>query len=121
MRNILVVDDEYSLADVLAASLSDVGFRVHTAANGVQGLQLAAEHHPDLILLDYMMPLLDGPGVMRALREDPHLSSIPVVLISSLPESTVRQRCDGYAAFLRKPFAFEALVAVIEGVLNGQS
>lgn len=118
MRTILVVDDEYSLADVLAASLSDVGFRVHTAANGVQGLQLAAEHHPHLVLLDYMMPLLDGPGFLRAFREDPKLASIPVVLISSLPESTVRSRCEGYAAFLRKPFAFEALVTVIERVLN---
>lgn len=119
MKTILVVDDEYSLADVLAASLSDVGFRVHTAANGVQGLQLAAEHHPDLVLLDYMMPLLDGPGFLRAMREDPQLAGIPVVLISSLPESTVRPRCDGYEAFLRKPFAFEALVAMIEHVLNG--
>ena len=119
MRTIVVVDDEYSLADVLAASLSDVGFRVHTAANGVQGLQLVHEHHPDLVLLDYMMPLLDGPGVLRGLREDPRVASTPVILISSLPESSVRTRCDGYAAFLRKPFAFEALIATIERVLGG--
>jgi CheY-like chemotaxis protein len=117
MRTIVVVDDEFSFADVLAASLSDLGFRVHTAANGVQGLQLVAEHHPDLVLLDYMMPLLDGPGMLRALRADPRLASIPVLMISSLPEATVRTRCEGFAAFLRKPFAFETLVTAVERVL----
>jgi CheY-like chemotaxis protein len=83
----------------------------------VQGLQLVAEHHPDLIVLDYMMPMLDGPGMLRALRDDPRTAAIPVVMISSLPEATVRTRADGYTAFLRKPFAFEALIGAIERVL----
>jgi CheY-like chemotaxis protein len=114
MKTIVVVDDEFGLVDVLAAGLSDVGYRVLTAANGVQGLETMAEHTPDLVLLDYMMPLLDGPGVLGAMRADPKLSTVPVVLMSSMPESVVRARCQGYVAFLRKPFDFDALMGAID-------
>jgi len=114
MKTIVVVDDEFGLTDVLAATLSDVGFRVHTAANGVQGLELMSEHPPDLVILDFMMPLLDGPGVLGAMRADPRLASVPVIVISAVPESVVRARCSGYVAFLRKPFEFDAVLAAIQ-------
>jgi DNA-binding response OmpR family regulator len=119
MKTIVVVDDEFSLADVLAATLSDVGFRVFTAANGAQGLELIAEHRPALVLLDYMMPLLDGPGVLRAMGADDRLATISVVLMSSLPETSVRAKCSGFAAFLRKPFTIDSLLATVERVIGG--
>jgi CheY-like chemotaxis protein len=114
MKTIVVVDDEFGLADVLAATLSEVGYHVHTAANGVQGLEVMAEHPPDLVILDFMMPLLDGPGVLRAMRVDPRLASVPVVMISAMPESAVRARCSGYVAFLRKPFEFDAVLGAVQ-------
>jgi DNA-binding response OmpR family regulator len=117
MRTIVILEDEFSLAEVLAATLSDLGFRAYTAANGAQGLKLMAEYNPDLVLLDFMMPILDGPGVLRAMHADGSLSTIPVVMMSSLPELTVRLHCSGYSAFLRKPFAFDHLVATIERAL----
>ena len=119
MKTIVVIDDEFSLAEVLSATLSDVGYRVYTAPNGRLGLDLMAEHHPDLVLLDYMMPLLDGPGVLRAMRADARFTGVPVVVMSSLPESRVRAKCSGYVAFLRKPFAIEALLSVVEKALVG--
>jgi CheY-like chemotaxis protein len=118
MKTIVIVDDEFGLADVLAASLSDLGYRVYAAANGTQGLQVLAENGADLVLLDYMMPLLDGPGMLRAMQADPTLAGIPVIAMSSLQESAVAARCTGYVAFLRKPFGFEALLAAVEGVLG---
>jgi DNA-binding response OmpR family regulator len=117
MKTIVIVDDEFGLADVLNATLSDAGYRVFVAANGVLGLETMAENQPDLVFLDYMMPLLDGPGVLRAMHGDERLASVPVVLMSAMPESVVRVRCTGYAAFLRKPFGFEALLSVVGKIL----
>jgi DNA-binding response OmpR family regulator len=118
MKTIVIMDDEFSLADVLAATLSDGGFRVHVAANGLHGLDLLREHHPDLVILDYMMPLLDGGGVIRAMNKDEHLAAIPVLVMSSLPEATVRARSPDFVSFIRKPFTFDALLAKIEAILH---
>jgi DNA-binding response OmpR family regulator len=114
MKTIVIVDDEFGLADVLTATLSDIGFRVFSAANGTQGLEVMAEHPPDLVLLDYMMPLLDGVGVLKAMRANPKLADVPVIMMSAMPETVVRARCQGYVAFLRKPFDFNALLRTVE-------
>jgi CheY-like chemotaxis protein len=108
MKTIVVVDDEYGLADVLASTFFDIGYTVHTAANGVQGLEVMAEHPPDLVILDFTMPLLDGAGVLTAMRGDPALSAVPVV----------GMRCSGYVAFLRKPFDFDAILGAVRGSLG---
>jgi DNA-binding response OmpR family regulator len=119
MKTIVIVDDEFGLADVLTATLSDVGFRVLSAANGNQGLEVMAEDPPDLVILDYMMPLLDGAGVLKAMRADPKLAPVPVIMMSAVPESVVRAQCQGYALFLRKPFDFETLLSAVERVVGG--
>ena len=121
MKTIVVVDDEFGLAEVLAATLSEVGFRVHTATNGVQGLDVMAEHPPDLVILDFMMPFLDGPGVLRAMRLNPRLASVPVVMISAMPESAVRARSSTYVAFLRKPFGFDALLGAVQRAIGAEA
>jgi CheY-like chemotaxis protein len=118
MKTIVIVDDEFGLADVLEATLSDVGYRVFTASNGAQGLEVMAEHPPDLAIVDYMMPLLDGPGLLRAMHADPRLASLPIILVSAMPEAVVRARCPGYSAFLRKPFGFEELLALLARLLG---
>jgi DNA-binding response OmpR family regulator len=118
MRTIVLIDDEFGLNDVLAATLSDAGFRVFTAVNGTQGMDVLAQQTPDLVLLDYMMPLLDGPGVIRAMRADANLAHVPVVLMSAMPEAVVRRRTSDYVAFLRKPFDFETLLDAVNGALG---
>ena len=119
MKTIVIVDDEFGLADVLTATLSDIGFRVLSAANGKQGLSVMAEYPPDLVLLDYMMPLLDGVGVLKAMHADPKIAVVPVIMMSAMPEGVVRARCEGYVAFLRKPFDFEALLSAVERATEG--
>jgi CheY-like chemotaxis protein len=116
---ILVVDDEFSVAEVLESVLADAGYQVITAINGRQGLERLSERLPDLVLLDFMMPIVDGPAMLKAMRQDPEFRDIPAVLMSSLPESTVAEAAKGlYTAFLRKPFRLKAVVNIVDKVLN---
>jgi CheY-like chemotaxis protein len=116
---ILVVDDEFSVAEVLESVLADAGYQVITAINGRQGLERLSERLPDLVLLDFMMPIVDGPAMLKAMRQDPEFRDIPAVLMSSLPESTVAEAAKGlYTAFLRKPFRLKAVVKIVDKVLN---
>jgi CheY-like chemotaxis protein len=118
---ILVVDDEYSIAEVLETALADAGHEVVTAMNGRQGLERIRERRPDLVLLDFMMPVMDGPAVLKALREDPAQRDLPAIVMSSLPESVVAAAAKGaYTAFLRKPFRLAAVVQVVDAALNGR-
>jgi CheY-like chemotaxis protein len=116
---ILVVDDEYSIAEVLEAVLADAGHEVVTAANGRQGLERLRERRPDLVLLDLMMPIMDGSAMLRAMREDPAYRDIPAVVMSSLPETAAADAAEkAYAAFLRKPFKLQAVVDLVNAVLG---
>lgn len=104
MGTVLVVDDEFGIAELFEAILEDEGYRVVTAVNGRQGLEVLARERPDVVFLDYMMPVMDGAAMLRGMAEDPSLHGIPVVVMSSMPEATVAERCSGYATFMRKPF-----------------
>ena len=122
MAVILVVDDEFSVAEVVESILTDAGHEVITASNGRQGLERAEERRPDLVLLDFMMPIMSGPGMLKAMRAHPALRDIPAIIMSSLPEGTVSQSAKGtYAAFLRKPFKVRAVVDIVDAVLHGQA
>lgn len=103
MATILVVDDEFGIAEVLDALLVDAGHQVVRAANGRQGLERLRERAPDLILLDVMMPVLDGPGMLQQMRAIPAYARIPVIMMSSLPETAI-QLGAAYQGFLHKPF-----------------
>jgi CheY-like chemotaxis protein len=118
-KTILVIDDEYGIADLLQFALEDANYRVLTAPNGKMGLAAAQQHRPHLILLDVMMPIMDGPATLRALKADETLREIPVVMMSSIDEAAVRQLCDGFAVFVRKPFNLDALLGLVEKTMDG--
>jgi CheY-like chemotaxis protein len=117
-RSILVVDDEPGTVDVLTAVLSDAGFEVIAAVHGRDALARMAGSVPDLILLDMVMPVLDGADTLRAIRADARLSRVPVVMMSGIPESMVKRRNPNYAAFLRKPFALDELLQIVRRSLE---
>jgi CheY-like chemotaxis protein len=121
MRTILVVDDEFGIAETLQLLLEDDGYHVTTASNGRQGLQRLADGVPDLVLLDYMMPGLDGPGMLRAIREDLTYRDLPVIMMTALPEAAVADGVGklGYAAFLRKPFRAQEVLNLVARLLGG--
>ena len=119
MTTILVVEDEPLIAMALEAELVDAGYAVVTAANGRQGLERLAEApRPDLVLTDMMMPVMGGAEMLAAMAADPDLRGIPVIVLSSLPEATVRARVNG-AAILRKPYTAEEVLGTVARVLGG--
>ena len=121
MALVLVVEDEFGITELLDAVLTEEGHRVLTAMNGKQGLEMLAAERPDLIFTDYMMPVMDGAAMLGAIAADPGLRDIPVVVMSSMPEMTIAERCSGYVTFMRKPFKLFQLLDVVERVLGGGS
>jgi CheY-like chemotaxis protein len=119
MATILVVDDEFAIVDLLEMVLVDEGHQVLTAANGRQGVEQLLKHPPpDLILSDYMMPILDGAGMLSEIRKTETQRNIPCIIMSSMPERNVRQRVEDIAAFIRKPFDLAKLLMVVASVLS---
>lgn len=115
---VLIVDDEEDLAAAVEALLRRAGFRTYKVFDGKAGLEAAAELLPDLILLDYEMPELDGLQVIERLRADPATRAMPVLLNSAGRVSMADiQRADG---FLAKPFPEALLFEMIDRVLRGK-
>lgn len=117
VTTILVVDDELANTEVLTLILSEEGYRTFSAANGREGLERARELLPDLVVLDYMMPLVDGGEMARELRADPALRGIRILMNSSLSEDAVRERSCDYDAFIRKPYGVREMLRVITDLL----
>lgn len=120
MAVVLVVDDEFGIAEVLQAILEDEGHRVVTAINGRAAMERMADQRPDLVLTDYMMPVMDGAALIKAMSADPKLSGIPIAMMSSLPEAMVADRCVGYIAFMRKPFRVNDVLDFLKTALPEQ-
>jgi CheY-like chemotaxis protein len=118
MQTVLVVDDEFGVAEVLQSILEDEGYRVATAINGKQALIRLREVTPDLIMLDYMMPIMDGTQTVAAIRGEPAFKNIPVIMMSSLEEAAVRETCTEYDAFLRKPFRAMVVLRLVADLLS---
>jgi CheY-like chemotaxis protein len=117
-KTILIVDDELGIVEVLEFILRDAGFIVVSALNGQEALARLHETKPHLVILDFMMPVLDGSGVIKAMRADDKLQNIPVILTSALPEQMIKEHCDGFDAFLRKPYKTERLLEEISTLLG---
>lgn len=117
---ILVVDDSIVNRDILTHRLTRDGYEVLTAENGAQALEMAAANSLDLILLDILMPGLNGYQVLETLKQDPHLRDIPVIMISALDELESIVRCIEMGAddYLAKPFNAVLLKARIGSSLE---
>lgn len=113
---ILAIDDDETLLGLLAEHLRQAGYRPVTAPSGVAGLQACYEHHPDLVILDVMMPKMDGWTVCERLRE---ISDTPIILLTAKGEE--RDRLRGFRLgvddYVVKPFSFAELVARVGAIL----
>lgn len=120
---ILIADDDPFLRELLVHKLSGAGHQVHTAEDGGSALSQAREMTPDLVVLDAMMPILDGFEVLRRLRGDPATADIPVIMLTSLrrEEDIVGALKLGAADYLVKPFIPDELVARIGRLVPGGS
>jgi len=117
-KHILIVDDEFTSAEVLAVVLRDDGFRVTVASNGRQALDRLEEASPDLIVTDLMMPVMNGVEMARAVRARPRFARVPILLISSVAESALGGQPAAHDGFLRKPFGLDALIDAIRALLD---
>lgn len=118
MKRILVIDDEPDLVEVLSSILEFEGYEVFAARNGHEGIQRAEELQPDLVILDYMMPGLNGAAVGDALRSGDRTHGIKILMSSSLSESSVRPRFAGYDAYARKPYDMNETLSVIADLVE---
>ena len=112
---ILIVDDNPAMVRLLADVLEDEGYIVATV-DGLEVIELAQATPPRLVLLDVMMPGLDGPEVCRRLRADARTQAVPIVLVTALPPATLAVQLRGcpYDELLPKPFALDAVLAIVE-------
>lgn len=120
MAKILVVDDEALLRAMLQDALEEAGYAVVLAENGRAGIASAKADRPDCILLDVMMPGLDGYQTCAAIKADPDLAAIPVLLISATTDLRVIDRAEqaGAAEVLPKPVPMEQLQQALAIALN---
>jgi CheY-like chemotaxis protein len=112
------VDDEIAIVEILTGILEDEGYRVTHAANGRDALASIAAQQPDLVLLDVMMPILDGWETLQAIRASGRDASLPVLMMSAAPrpEDFVE---DERTRFLRKPFDVDDLLRAIAAMITG--
>ena len=120
MAKVLVADDAADIRALLVDALSDAGHDVLEAADGGAAVETAFLEHPDLILLDVSMPVMDGFQALRALREDPNTGSIPVIMLTALPPNEGEQDALnlGVSHYLTKPWNPEDLELTIKIALR---
>lgn len=114
---VLIVDDEFGLADITADLLTEAGYEVALAINGKLGLASLATRRADIVLTDLMMPVMDGPEMIRRMRADPSLASIPAILMTALPEAVPTGAAGQHDAVLVKPYSITELIETIHQLL----
>ncbi|MBI3741655.1 MAG: response regulator transcription factor [Chloroflexi bacterium] len=116
-QTILVIDDDPELCQVLGALLESEGFQARTALNASAGLQIAKTEHPDLIVLDIMMPGMDGRAACRHLRQ---ISNVPILMLTALSDQTTKINSlnEGADDYLSKPFDNLELIARLRALLR---
>ena len=119
-KRILAVDDELDVILIIKTALQSEGFEVLTANNGDEGIEMAREHLPDLILLDVMMPGKTGFDVVAALNEEDATASIPVIMLTGLSDrARIQQALDsGIQYYVVKPFDFHDLITKVNMVFD---
>ncbi len=122
-KKILVVDDDISIADLLTQALYEEGYEVYKTVQSLRFYDAVREHHPDLILLDLMMPYLDGEDELQLMKLSPETSNIPVIVVTAKPEADVRQeevalRRMGVVNIIYKPFDLNQLVHVVKQTIG---
>ena len=118
MKKILIVDDEASYRMSLAAQLKLKGWGVFEAEDGMMGLEMAAQHKPDVILSDVQMDIMNGFLMVERLKEDPATASIPVVMMTSAAQAAGAWKSDIAVDYLEKPFTLVKLLEVLGKIVK---
>ncbi len=117
---ILVADDDPDILSIVSMSLETQGYTVHKATNGREAVDLAREHHPDLILMDMMMPVVSGYEAVGELKADAGTRDIVIVGLSAKAMATDMERATdaGIDGYITKPFRIAQVLSVVESYLD---
>ena len=120
MKRILVVEDTEDNRRIIRDLLTSVGYEMIEALDGAQGVAMAGEHKPDLILMDMQLPVLDGYEATRRIKADPALAHIPVIAVTSyaLSGDEAKTKAAGCNAYVAKPFSPRQLLAKVREFLG---
>ena len=122
-KTILVADDESHILHVVSLKLRNAGFRVLTARDGQEALEMAQQNHPDLLITDYHMPQLSGLELCQRLKQDAATNDIPAIMLTArgyhLEPSDTEQ--SGILRMLSKPFSPRHLLSTVNEVLEGKA
>ncbi len=118
-NTVLVVDDEAHIRRLIEFTLKKGGYRMLVATNGKEAIQLALESAPNLIIMDVLMPEMDGVEALEQLKSDERTASIPVILLTGIGQSTTRKEVEakGTATYLAKPFSPNKLLREVERMI----
>ena len=121
-KKILVVDDEKDIVDIVREILKHEGYNVETAYDGEEGLVKVVDTKPDLVVADVMMPKMDGYEFVRRMKENPSISSIPVIFLTAKDQTTDRYKglSLGVAAYIVKLFDLDELRETVKEVLESK-
>ena len=116
MASILVVDDTADILDILTRQLRYAGHHVISAENGIDGLACAQAHLPDLIVMDLVMPMLNGLDAIKQLKADARCAELPIIAITACTLAETREQAGavGCDAFISKPFTMQELLAAVD-------
>ncbi len=120
-KKILLVDDDPQIHDLYKLRLMNAGFTVLEAWNGKEGIEMAKKEKPDFILLDVLMPVMDGPRALLEIKEDAELKNVPVLILTGLEDRPIDVRVAkevGAVDFINKSVEFKELLARIKGTLH---
>jgi DNA-binding response OmpR family regulator len=115
-HTILVVDDEFTIVESLTDVLSYEGYKVASAPNGAKALAAMEEARPSLILVDFMMPVLDGVQFIRKVRADERYKNVPIIMMTAAPAGLPKEDRP-WNALLVKPFELDRLLTTIRNLL----
>ncbi len=123
MTKILIVDDEKDIVETLSFMLKTKGYETITAYDGEEGLKLAKEEHPDLIILDVMMPKINGYKICRLLKYDAKYKNIPIVMVTARSQEGDKLIGEetGADRYITKPFEFSDILDVINELIDKQA
>ena len=122
-KKILMVDDDLDLCLIFKTVFEHLGYESVFAVNGAEAVKIATTHKPDLILMDIIMPKMNGYQATRMIRQNPKTSSIPVIALTALTSSEEREECfqSGCDDHVAKPFKIKDLASRIEKLLKQDS
>lgn len=119
-KKILLIDDEPELIKAVEIRLKSIGYEVALSYDGRAGIDKAKEIKPDLILLDLLMPIMDGYSAAKILKDDPETKHIPIIILTASQREDLKTRCRelGVTSFIMKPFETSDLLMMVKAILK---